>query len=328
MKVIETELSISITLNVLIVEDDVDQAFNLKSAVECYKSIFQDKPNLKGYKIEVAYRAFINGEEDCKKEDFNGTAAFSNSCKVIEAGLLFFDIVLCDFNLGGAMGTELLKRVFEKEVHSGTRSYKILHSVQTEYQKYQKEHYVDFVWDAKTTKAIHDVTLREFEEKILMPILFGNPVAYNLFYKTFNNNSFKLLSNEQLHQQAKNISVYNILYIYAIGGGNNRFKYLTETFEVEEDGYNGPIKEFTGNEFFIPISDALYVNKLWYADSKIIANQIKFITPGNNLHILDIGAIQKKKKHKSGLIKYIANLLSNKKQNEMPTFTLADYFRL
>lgn len=328
MQVVKLDSTLKVLLSVLIVEDDMDQAFNIKRAVEALVSLCEGKKSIGGYVIEVKYTVSINGITDLKRPEFYGTSAFQNSKAFIESTIDTIDIALCDFDLGGSKGTDLLKYTQEMELKRNVRVYKVLHSVQSDYQKYQKESFVDFVWDSKTTEAICNITLAAFEKNILSTVLFGNPQVYELFYKSYNSFSFRKKATMLSDEICRGVPVYQILYIYATGRGNNRFIYLTDTLEVNENGYSGTIKEIAGNELFIPLSDSLYINKLWYADHDIISNQVKFITPGNKLHILDIGTIQKKKKHNIGLIKHISAMLGKNKKPEFPDFCLDEYFRI
>jgi CheY-like chemotaxis protein len=329
MHFVNQDQQLSITISVLIVEDDWDQAFNIKKSVERYRSVYLDKSYLNKKPIEIEYKAVINGQENLLASDFKGNLAFSMSIEYLNNISSNPDIILCDFDLGNKKGVDILRSVQEIEKAKNIRIYKVLHSVYPEYQKFQKEPFVDFLWDAKTREAIQKITLLNYEQSILTPILFGNPLVYERVYSSFTNYEFALKQNIFEKTHIRTIPVYRILCIYSIGRGNNRFIYTNEAFEICEGGYNGTISEYTSeNLFFIKVSDSLYINKLWYADHNIPTECIKFIRQGGSLFTLKIDDITKGRSHDTGLTHHYSKIRKEQIQSDFPEFSLDNFFKL
>ena len=162
MQITKEDNTLTVTIQILIVDDDFHQAFNLKNAIDEYQSIFANRLDINGAFINVVYSSVINGNRATNDINFDGSKSFFQSKRFVDEQLKTIDIILCDFELPGKKGIELLEYTYQKEREILHRIYRVLHSVHTDYQQFQKEPYIDFVCDAKTKDAIKKYTLKGF----------------------------------------------------------------------------------------------------------------------------------------------------------------------
>lgn len=326
---------IRVEISVLIVEDEIEQAISLARLVESYTSIFESLQSISKSSFEVKYRVLINGKPDFKPTDtFEGKYAYLDSLKYLNESIGQIDLILCDHYLRSQNGNELLKRAYELETICSRKCYKVLHSVKPEYQKFQSEKHVNFVWDAKTRVAIHTVTLPRFEERVLKPIFFGHPQIVDLLHAKAIEEEYSLTEKVFRDLTIRDV-IFRSLYMHSTKTvGNNHFYYLNDLFNIHTGHFSKQsLSTIAEYGLFIKVSDSLYINKLWYADHDVFSNRVKFITSGNNIFILDINKIAeskrtKKRGHEVSLLKYFSDLVKRKDSAAFPDFTLDAYFHL
>lgn len=313
-----------IDIQVLIVDDDSDQAFNLKRSIGKYNSLFLGKLDIFNREIVINYKGIINGKEDITEDTFNGKRAYFDSIEYIEKYLDSIDIILCDFQLLDFDGNKLLQRANAIEVEKGVNVFKVLLSIYLKYQAFQKEVYVDYIIDAKDNDSINNILMKYYEEQILQGKLFGNPHSYSLFYqnKSGKNTFLKREVSECTLKEFEHIHVY---YVHSVGQRQNyKFCYLTDEYAINYDTFHTPMSEINHNDLFYMISDNLYVNKLWFADYDVIQNSVKLISPTNKMHIFSLIGLPSRKK--SGNLLY--DFFSRKKDEFVfPESDLSSFFK-
>lgn len=327
MKVNVSNGTSQIILSVLIVEDDRDKAFNLRRIIENYSSIFNGWQDFNCNIIMVEYKCIINGIDNLTPILFNGGSSFQDSHVYIEKSGGELDIIFCDHELGSILGSgdKLLQKTRDFEIANNKRIYKILHSVKSQFQNFQSEIYVDAIYDAKDEETIRTISMPVYEKKILKAILYGNPACYATLYKDDQFTSTKL----HITKIYKKIPLQNILYIY---GGykkeNYYFAYFDDKYEIAIDHYGEAMKVFKENPaLFLEIGRSLYVSKVWFADNEVIANQLKFISSGNQLHLLNINEVEKKNKQKTFIYKILQKTKATEKEMRYLSSLIAPFFK-
>lgn len=324
----------SVEISVLIVEDNSEQAISLARLVQNYPSIFEGEQSINGTNFEIKYRVNINGKFDFKHTDmFEGKYAYVDSLKYLNENIGQVDLILCDYYLGLKKGNDFLRMVYDLENRYSTRCYKVLHSVMPDYQKFQNQPHVNFIWDGKTKDVIHTITLPRFENDILMPILFGNPQVYSLVYNQRRKAEILFPKLKSAYRQIKGVPVFRILYMHSTEKkGNYNFYYLNELYEKEFGFFSKGSLSTYADALFIKVSDSLYINKLWYADDDSHGNRIKFLSKGDGIIILNINDItdskrRKRSSHELSLSKHYKDLRDQEKsKSEFSDLILDKYF--
>lgn len=329
-----TELNqgvLQIKISLLIVEDKHDQAFSLAKTAATYNSIFNDKTDIHGNNLLIEYVPVINGNQNLEYAYFKGNMAYAESMKYVKSGKGYIDIILCDHNLTGAQkdGDIFLQEVSALEKECNFRIYKILHSVLPKFQKFQRELYIDAIYDSKATNNVI-VMLESFEEKILRQILFGNQEIYDLAYNKYREEKHIYAPNVETLTTYREVSVNKILYAHSAQKGVKRekykFAYLQEDYSVSTLHHYESLNEFDIELFFKP-NRSIYVNKLWFADKDFLSNKIKFITKGNDIQILNIFEIFKNSKQKFFLFDSFLKLFHHAKP-KYPISSSEQFFRM
>lgn len=324
-KVDSNDRNNTIEIQVLIVEDSIEQAKNIKNSIESYQSLFNGKRDIFRNDINVIYKAIINGKSDLTEHEFTSEKAFADSLQYLTAKGSEVDIILCDFDLGNSTGNKLLLQVknLEKE---NLRWYKVLHSVGWEYQKYQNIEIADFTVDTKNKEAIQEVVLKNFEDIILQTILFGNSKQYAFNYSSQVNQEFKFLGNTKVYFR---IQSERILFICRNPKYPKKFiiHFLNEDYSITEKVCEESLTSLKELESFLSIGRSLVINKLWIADVDVINNRVRFITPLNQQYIFDVDKSLGEVAQKTNIFKYLHSLISNKKVKSSKEFqTLATNF--
>lgn len=323
------EKTTHVTIYVLIVEDDRDKAFSLKKIIEEYNSIFNDAFDFNGNKLDIKYTCIINGTLNLIYEKFNGDFSFQKSKEFIQCSAKEVDIIFCDYDLGNSMGNgdRFLQLVKEEEARSEKRIYKILHSVKSQFQKFQGEPYINAIYDAKDEDTIREISIPAFEIRILKVLLYGNPSCYDELFKTDETKRLipNILYSEPLYKQ---IPLRNILYVYSSGYGkeNYYFVYLDEEYNLAEDNHFDSISVFDTN-IFLKMGRSLYISKVWHSDSDAVNNQVKFISFKYELSVLDITKALKRLKQKTLLYEVFSKLQTLSLKNKLPASIHEPFFR-
>lgn len=324
MKIAPIEKSIELQLTILIIDDDKYQAFNLQENIVNYKSLLNRKRDIFNREISVVYSVIINGTDNLKFEEFDGSKAYNHSVKYLEENIKDIDIILCDYHLMGKEGSDFLKMVYIMEAQNGISIFKVLLSTGSEYQKHQQEKYVNYIFNSKDRDSVNSILFQYFEKNILNIKLMGNPLYYSTFYKE---NSGDILSKNDASTLIikEEIQFIQMHYIHTTKMKENcYFSYLNSNYQIDEKPYSDSLIELNKKEIFFKVTKSLYINMLWYADYDVLKNRIKFISPTNKVCILDIKLLNDSRVQKISLMNLL-NLLKTK--YEFPDSHLNSFFK-